>query len=117
MAQTSSVFVYVKHYLTPVGIDYFQEQWFPKVVSMIRKQPGFVSIEYTTVHKEPDCLFISLVFKDGPTFEAWCAVPEHDALIGELDRFRSRKYWEAVRTDNGKEDSSRLNWDVIQTQL
>ncbi len=108
-----TVFVYVKHYLTPEGVVYFKEKWFPKVQSIISKQPGFVSIEYLADPKEPDCLFIALKFKDGATFDAWCAVPEHDELVGALDSFRSRDYWEAVRTNDGESKPSELFWDVI----
>lgn len=109
-----SVFVYVKHYLTPEGISYFKKKWFPKVQSIISKQPGFVSIEYDADSDSPDCMFITLKFKDDATFNDWCAIPEHDDLVNALDAFRSRDYWEAVRTDDENAKPSRLKWEIIK---
>jgi hypothetical protein len=107
----AAVFVYVKHYLTPRGIAYFQHEWFPWVYSVISKQPGFISIAYTI---EGACTNVSLHFKDSVTFEAWLAHPSHDRLVDDLDDYRDRDYWEAVRTDNEQAKVSQLQWMKIK---
>jgi predicted O-methyltransferase YrrM len=111
---SEKVVVYVKHYLTPRGIDYFIAKWFPKVESLISKQEGFVSIDYTQDQKERDLIDIELVFQNEATLEGWIAVPEHDGLIKALDVYRSRSYWKAVRTTDLDADSSTLEWTIIK---
>jgi len=107
--------IYVKHYLTPEGINYFLNEWFPKVHSIISQQEGFISI---TSHANHDCMNITLKFKDAETLNAWIAVPIHDALIKALNLYRSRNYWEAVKTDNEYEDPTSLEWMTFsQTQM
>ena len=71
------VIVYVKHYLTPSGITYFQQEWFPSVHSILAQQPGFISISHNITGS---CANISLQFEDSATFEAWLAHPSHDSL-------------------------------------
>ena len=107
------VAVYVKHYLTPRGIDYFISKWFPKVESIISKQDGFVSIKYSQNQKERDLMEIELVFQNEAALEAWLVVPNHDDLIKSLDVYRSRNYWKAVRTSDLLADPSTLDWTTI----
>ena len=38
-----SIYVHVKHYLTPEGIDFFVG-WFKQVHAFMSKSPGFVSL-------------------------------------------------------------------------
>ena len=99
--------VYVKHYLTSEGLDYFKTYWFAEVNSIISRQNGFVSIVYA-VQKNSDCVDIILKFKDDPSLDAWLAVPDHDDLIQSLDRYRSRDYFEAARSRS--EDVYHVEW-------
>lgn len=101
--------IYVKHYLNEQGIDYLKKSWFPKVHSLLQQQAGFISIMYMTIG---DCVDITLKFEDEKTFDAWCAVPEHDQLLEELNPYRSRDYFKAVRTDHELADPSTLNWET-----
>lgn len=101
--------VYVKHYLTPDGIDYLEKSWFQSVHSILKQQEGFISITYTI---KGDCVDITLKFEDEKTFDAWCEIPEHNTLIDELNPYRSRDYFEAVRTDNEHADPLTLEWEI-----
>lgn len=105
--------VYVKHYLTPDGIDFFKQTWFPKVLFNIRQQEGFISLTYAENRAIPDCVDIVLLFKNQETLDRWIAVPLHDALIEELDPYRSRDYWEAAGTDDETADPSKLEWENV----
>ncbi len=105
------VIVYVKHYLTPSGITYFQQEWFPWVHSILAQQPGFISICHNI---KGLCAGISLQFEDSTTFEAWLAHPSHDSLVDALDDHRDRNYWEAARTDNEQAEPSALQWMEIK---
>lgn len=108
--------VYVKHYLTPEGISYFEREWFPWVDSVIKVQEGFVSITYSQDFDAQDCMNITLKFLDDPTLDAWIAVPIHEDLIQALDPLRSRNYWEAVRTGDENVSPSSLEWMVIKPE-
>jgi predicted O-methyltransferase YrrM/heme-degrading monooxygenase HmoA len=112
--EDKKVVVYVKHYLTPRGIDYFISKWFPKVESIISKQPGFISIKYSQSQKERDLMDIELVFENEATLEAWLAVPDHRDVIKSLDIYRSRFYWKAVRTTDLQADPATLDWTTIE---
>ena len=114
MRAEPKVYVYVKHYLTSEGISYFKKIWFPKVESILSGQKGFVSI-LSEAEPGSDCMFITLKFKDDSTFNDWLAVPDHDQLVDDLDRFRSRGYWEAVRADDKDANLSQLKWEIIKT--
>lgn len=104
--------IYVKHYLTHAGIHYFQKTWFPKVRSIMSEQPGFIDFTYTL--DSVDLAALVLKFKDQATFDAWCNMPVHDEVIKELDRYRSRNYWQFVKTEDQLTDPSKLNWTVIR---
>lgn len=104
------VTVYVKHYLTPLGLDFLRQKWFPRVESLIRQQKGFIFI---TCCIEGDCANLSLQFEDDKSFDAWVAHPEHDGLVNALDAYRGRTYWEVVRTTDEAADPSMLVWTVI----
>lgn len=109
--QNKKVIVYVKHYLTPDGIAYFLQEWFPLVHSLISQQKGFVFI---THHIRGPCANISLQFEDETTFDAWIAHPSHGSLIDALDSYRDRDYWEFARTNNPMTDPSHLEWTRIE---
>ena len=102
----------MKHYLTSDGIAYFQSEWFPKVYSIISKQPGFISILHSITGASAN---ISLKFRDSATFQAWLDFPEHDSLVNALDDYRDRDYWEVVQIDTEDEavEPSELEWMKI----
>lgn len=102
--------VYVKHYLTPQGIQYFESHWFPKVHTLASQQTGFISLTYYLDQAGGDCVDITIKFKDDETFDAWVDIPCHDDLLKELDSFRSRNYFEAVRTQDEMVEPSSLEW-------
>ena len=60
-----------------------------------------------------DCIDITIKFKDEATFDAYADVPEHNQLAKMLDDYRSRNYWEAVRTTDPEAALTSLEWDVI----
>ena len=94
-AESANVVVNVKHYLTPEGLKYFEQCWFPLVHAIMSQQDGFLLLDHTGTEK--DCVFITLKFKDEQTFCRWIAYPGHDDLVNALDRFRSRDYWEVKK--------------------
>lgn len=102
--------VYVKHYLTPAGIEYLKSEWFPQVLAEITQHEGFLSCVYE-IHG--DCVDFTIKFKDEPSFDAYAEVPNHNLLAKMLDPYRSRDYWQAVRTTDAEADPSSLQWDVI----
>ena len=105
--------VYVKHYLTPDGIDYFEKDWFPQVLAFMSKQEGYLSCTYQI---SDDCVDITIKFKDEPSFDAYADIPDHHLLAKMLDSYRSRNYWKAVRTKDAHADLSSLEWDVIDPE-
>lgn len=102
--------VYVKHYLTQDGIQFFKTNWFPKVHSIMSRQDGFISLKFTANDTHQDCIDITLEFKDDRTLQAWIAMPIHDELILELDGYRSRTYWEAALQ---KDENADPEWETI----
>lgn len=102
--------VYVKHYLTLQGIEYFEKQWFPKVHSILSQQIGFISLTYSLDRAAVENVDITLKFKDEETFDAWVEIPIHDVLLKELDAYRSRDYFEAARTEDEQVAPSSLEW-------
>ncbi|MFA6916095.1 MAG: hypothetical protein WC222_06840 [Parachlamydiales bacterium] len=108
-----TVTVYVKHYLTDQGRDFFKQVWYPKVLSSVQNQDGFISLSYEENIESPDCMDLTLKFKDENTLNAWIDVPDHDDLIKELDEYRSRGYWKAVYTTDDAADPAKLNWELI----
>lgn len=108
------LFVYVKHYLTPKGMEYFEKEWFPKVLAFMSAQEGYLECTYQI---SEDCVDIIIQFKDEPSFDAYAEVPDHDKLAKMLDSYRSRTYWEAVRTTDAQAAPSSLEWDVIDPKF
>lgn len=106
--------VYVKHYLAEDGVQFFKTVWFPKVLSHLRQQAGFISLTYIQDPVNADCLFITLKFENQETLDRWIVVPIHNALIDELDSYRSRAYWEAASTEHSDADPAQVDWEIIQ---
>ncbi|HSX26234.1 MAG TPA: alpha/beta hydrolase [Chlamydiales bacterium] len=98
-AESPNVVVYVRHYLSSEGVDYFERCWFPLVRAIISQQEGFLSIEHEGT--EGDCVSLVLRFEDEATFGRWVVYPGHDDLVNALDPFRSRDYWEVKREGGG----------------
>lgn len=101
-----NVVIYVKHYLTPEGLIFFEQRWFPNVHTIMSQQQGFLFFEHI-ITKE-DCVFVTLKFEDEQTFQQWVNYPAHDELVNALDPFRSRSYWEVKREGE--------NWQTIELQ-
>lgn len=108
------VVVYVKHYLSKEGISYLENHWFPLVHSLIKEQKGFISLTREQNKDEKDCIDILLAFEDDATLDDWIAHPRHDELVDALDPYRSRSYWEAVRTNDPALDPASLEWMTIE---
>jgi len=106
------IIVYVKHYLSSQGFEYFSKTWFPKMVQpVISKQQGFISIE-AKINEHHGYAFITVKFDSASNLEKWIAKPEHD-VVDNLDDFRTRNYWEAVRTENESDKPEMLSWKKI----
>ena len=106
------VIVHVKHYLTAEGMEYFN-QWFTDVKFYISKQDGFESIVCEKLPNDEGC-YIILKFRDQKTLDAWVAVDVHEDLVNALDPYRSRDYWEVVKTEDENADSKNLEWEKIK---
>ena len=88
--------VYVKHYLTPTGLDYVNSTWYDKVLSKMQKQKGFHSF---TKSITGDCAYFEIHFQTEEHFNHWWKEdPDHDSLILDLDPYRSRSYWESTNS-------------------
>lgn len=103
--------IYVKHYLTEIGVNYFKNYWFQKVLSNLKQQKGFISFDYALQDKVSDCVDITLRFEDSLTFDVWCQHPNHDRLIHALHPYRSRDYFEAKCSEVDLADPSTLEWE------
>jgi len=44
----------------------------------------------------------------------WIAYPSHDELVNALDAYRSRSYWEVVKTQDEQISPSTLEWMIIK---
>lgn len=104
------IIVFVRHYLTVEGLDYFTNQWFPKVYKIMSQQKGFISLVHDKEQDYADCVNVTVKFKDKATLELWGYSPEHDALVDSLDVFRSRNYWEYSIIDN---EQTEMNWQKV----
>ncbi len=100
--------VYVKHYLTEKGIEFFKREWFPLVYAIMSRQQGFIAFTYEI---QCDCVNLFLKFENRALFSAWFADPAHTEVIRALDIYRSRGYWEAVNTEDEHANLSTLAWE------
>lgn len=106
------IFVYVKHYLNSEGIRYFDEIWFPHVESIIQQQEGYLGIETTKQPDDPECVNITVKFADHETLDAWIAYPEHQEVIDDLDKYRTRP-WHWFRTENKYAPKNIAEWNEV----
>jgi heme-degrading monooxygenase HmoA len=109
-------FVYVKHYLNEEGLQFFQENWYPRVYEAIKVQPGFVSIESNKSPDDPGCVNITLIFVSQAKLQDWAKTATHDHLIDLLDPYRYRD-WEVAtldKPDDGKSvNPSNRVWERV----
>lgn len=103
--------VYVRHYLTPEGIDYFHQEWFPKVLSIIEQQNGFLLLTHDHDKDSHDSRHLTLQFSSAATLDAWIAHPDHDSLLNALDAYRDRTYWEYAYIE--AEIPSSILWEKV----
>ena len=92
--------VYVEHYLNTDG-KYFFSGWVEKVKSAIQTREGFISIENALKSDEEHkdwCASVLLEFENEALLNAWVATSEHEALVDNLDPYRTRPWkvrWES----------------------
>ncbi len=104
------VVVYVKHYLNPEGIKYFDETWFPYVKSIEEQQPGYRGIETSKQADDPECVNITVKFEDQKTWDDWIAHPLHQEVINDLDQYRTRPWrWLKNEGEPAPEDIGEWN--------
>ena len=53
---------YVKHYLTPTGLSYFNDTWFPAVMNIMSKQSGYISCSHDHELDQGDCVNLTVKF-------------------------------------------------------
>lgn len=92
MQKSPRIVLYVKHYLSPEGLLFFEKTWFPKVLTIISQQEGFLLLKHMGTDR--DCVFLTLEFQDEQTLNKWADYAGHDELVNALDPYRSRDYWE-----------------------
>ncbi len=107
--------IFVKHYLNPEGINYLTNKWFPAVEEAIKKQDGFISINYNKDTVDLECVNIKLMFKDREALEKWVKTPVHDDLVDRLDPYRVRDWHVATLeiSSEDKLDMSKLPWETV----
>ena len=97
--------VFVKHYVTEVGMKFVSEDWFPAVSTIIRQQPGFVYIAGKKGFEKSDCFCIELQFENAAALDTWVRSPLHEKFIQQLNHFkdcRSRDYWVWARYEGNE---------------
>ena len=112
LAENERLFVYVKHYLKPEGIQYIDHTWFPKVKAIMQKIPGYIGFTHDTKLDKKDCVNFTVAFQSKAALDAWIVHPEH-RVVDDLDSYRSRAYWEAVQSRDGVIDRETLSWVAI----
>jgi hypothetical protein len=108
------IVVYIKHYLNENGIKYFDETWYPTVEGLIKQQDGYVLIEATAEAGDLECRNITVQFKGQTTLDAWVAHDDHQAVINDLDQFRTRAWHYVIKKENdlGKPADLR-DWEEV----
>ncbi len=109
--------VFVKHYLTRSGVDFFNTTWFPAVQKAIQSQPGFIKIIAALDLKTPGLVHITLYFDHQMNLLAWAGTEKHDELVDNLDDYRVRA-WEFAVFDVADENEaahcfSKLEWQSV----
>ncbi|MBS0287685.1 MAG: hypothetical protein JSR17_10335 [Proteobacteria bacterium] len=103
--------VYVKHYLTDNGINYVKDHWHKKVYDLMSKIPGFIQFTYETQDNN-DCVTFIVTFENQALFNKWNEQRDHDAVINELDPYRSRNFWAYANSENQITPSA-LKWEIV----
>ncbi len=105
--------VYVKHYLTADGITYFQQEWLPRVKSIMSQQVGYVAVTHDANNDNDDCVNVIVKFQNEETLNHWAKHPEHDYLVDALDPYRNRDYWEVACVTDENVPHSLAEWEKI----
>lgn len=106
-------YVFVKHYLNDKGMEFFKNDWFPKVNAAIKVQPGFVDITTERDESDDELVHIKLCFEDEASLSAWVATKIHDDLIDNLDDYRVRD-WEYAAIEVAAGVSIDKNSDALE---
>jgi heme-degrading monooxygenase HmoA len=106
------IIVYVKHFLNAAGIKYYLEDWFPKVKSIIEKQPGYLAITTCQDKLNTSCMRIIVTFETKELLEAWVKTAAHAEVLDKLEPLRTQA-WEVVITEDATVDPDTLVWKQI----
>lgn len=108
--------VFVKHYLTQSGVDFFNKTWFPAVQEAIQSQLGFIKIIAVPDLKISGLMHITLYFDHQKNLLAWAETERHDELVDNLDDYRVRA-WEFAVADVEDENEAVRCFETIDWQL
>jgi len=84
------IVVYVKHYLNKIGRDYFDTDWFPRVLNLISQQNGFLDITTSRDKDDPECINIIVKFNSSENLYLWVNNDLHQEVINNLDPYRTK---------------------------
>ena len=105
--------VFVRHYLNEAGREYFDAEWYPYVLSIIEKQPGFINIT-TSNDEDVECRNITVQFKNKLTLDDWVAHEDHQKVIHDLDPYRTKPWhYLMVEIDNPIRPTSLNEWNEV----
>lgn len=112
-------YVFVKHYLNQDGIAFFNKTWFPKVLEAIKSQPDLIDIVSKADLENSTLKHITLCFENQNTLLAWAETDLHEALLNNLDEYRTQAWaYAAIDLEDGKSidaDSTLLDWQLVKT--
>lgn len=109
------VIVHVKHYLAASSLAGFNP-WYQSVYHFMSGKAGFIDLSHQVFPAEDGgglLIYIKLIFANTYLLEAWVNDPVHDQLVNDLDRYRSRPYWEACRTTDENLCWTEATYDII----
>ena len=101
---------YVKHYLTPTGLSYFNDTWFPAVMNIMSKQSGYISCSHDHELDQGDCVNLTVKFDNEENVKKWATTPEHKVLVDGLDPYRLRGLFHYVATTDPTAERESLEW-------
>ena len=112
------IIVYVKHYLDENGTKYFDKTWYPYVENLIKQQEGYKLIETSNEANDPECRNITVKFEDKQTLDTWVAHDDHQAVIGDLDKFRTRAWHYVIKQGHDLDKPRDINdWNEVPLAL
>jgi hypothetical protein len=106
------VIVYVKHYLNPAGLSFFNTTWYPQVKHLIKEQIGFLSIRSHSDAADKECMHITVKFIDRETLDDWGATDFHAIALTQLNQYRTRA-WNYALTEDEAARPDVLEWGEV----